>query len=445
MLTRRVFLVFLGLLPAILIAEDSAPKPLHIHILSASAEYKSEELLKAFVQRLEKTYRVKVTASWGKDKGADLPELDGLKDADLLIVFTRRITLPADQLAIVRKHYEGGKAVIGLRTASHAFDNDTNATWDQQVLGGDYKGHEADNPITITIPATAKDHPVLMGVGAFESGRLYNQGTLARTATVLQTGEDQKSKATSPVTWVNEYGEKKGRSFYTSLAIPGTFESEPFQRMLINAVFWTTKQDEGKFRKESASDKPQQSGEWRSLFNGKDLTGWKAIGSAVWKVEDGVIIGGQDGDPKKAGLLTTVEQFKDFELSLDFMIDEHGKYNSGVYLRNTPGNGGRTGYQVNIGRGAAEEYCGGIFTTEWLAKGDEKDAIRKVKEWNSMRILAKGGHITVDLNGRNVADFNDPKPDTKLLQKGVLGLQTYGAEGHAGWVKFREIRIRELE
>src|SRR5690349_18663663 len=90
--------------------------------------------------------------------------------------------------------------------------------------------------------------------------------------------------------------------------------------------------------------------EWRPLFNGKDLQGWTPLGSAQWKVEDGIIVGGQFGDPKKSGLLTTNESFKDFELTLDFMIDEHGKYNSGVYLRNDKGTAGRTGYQVNIGR-----------------------------------------------------------------------------------------------
>src|SRR5438105_2958441 len=92
---------------------------------------------------------------------------------------------------------------------------------------------------------------------------------------------------------------------------------------------------------------------WRSLFNGHDLEGWIPVGSAQWRVEDGVIVGGQDGDPKRSGLLTSKESFKDFELILDFMIDEHGKYNSGVYLRNDPGKGGRSGYQGNIGRGAA--------------------------------------------------------------------------------------------
>jgi hypothetical protein len=161
-------------------------------------------------------------------------------------------------------------------------------------------------------------------------------------------------------------------------------------------------------------------------------------------VEDGIIVGGQDGDPKRSGLLTTADSFKDFELELEFMIDEHGKYNSGVYLRNEPGKGGRTGYQINIGRGAAEEYCAGLYTDHWLAKGDETDTIRKVLQWNKLRIRAEGAHFVVHLNDRKVVDFTDPKPDPKWLQPGVLALQTYGAEGHAGWVKFRNVRIREL-
>ena len=183
---------------------------------------------------------------------------------------------------------------------------------------------------------------------------------------------------------------------------------------------------------------------WKPLFNGKDLEGWSTVGSAVWRVEDGVIAGGQDGDPKRGGLLATKDAYQDFELTLEFLIDEHGKYNSGVYLRNDPGTARRTGYQVNIGRGAAEEYCAGLYTDHWLAKGDEKDTIRKKLDWNKMHILARGAHIEVELNGVKVVDFTDPNAPEKWLQKGVIGLQTYGAEGHAGWVKFRNIRIREI-
>ncbi len=189
----------------------------------------------------------------------------------------------------------------------------------------------------------------------------------------------------------------------------------------------------------------QADDDWHSLFNGKDLNDWQTVGSANWKVENGVIVGGQEGDPKRSGLLLTKEQFRDLELSLDFMIDEHGKYNSGVYLRQQPGKGGRTGYQVNIGRGQAEEYTAGIFTDRWLAKGDEHDKIRKPLDWNSLRIEARGGHIVVHLNREKVSDYHDLNPAERFVQSGSIALQTYGAQGHSGWVKFRNIRIRAID
>ncbi len=197
--------------------------------------------------------------------------------------------------------------------------------------------------------------------------------------------------------------------------------------------------------------RPEEPG-WKPLFNGTDLAGWVPVGTAVWKVEDGILVGGQDGDPKRGGLLSTKDAYKDFELTLDFLIDEHGKYNSGVYIRNDAGTAGQTTYQINIGRAAVGEYTGGVVIhnskakggIEWLGKGDEKDAIRKPLAWNSLRILAKGAHIEVDLNGVRVADVTDPDPRPRFLERGVIGLQTYGAEGHSGFVKFRNLRIREL-
>lgn len=182
---------------------------------------------------------------------------------------------------------------------------------------------------------------------------------------------------------------------------------------------------------------------WRPLSNGRDLTNWTQLGTARWSVTNGVIHGGQDGDPKRSGLLATKEVFQDFELELEFMIDEHGKYNSGVYLRNEPGRGGRSGYQINLGRGAAEEYVG-LYTDRWLSKGDEHDTIRKKLAWNKLFIHARGPHIVVRLNGVEIVNFTDPSPPPKFLEPGVIAFQTYGAEGHAGWVKFRNLRVREL-
>jgi hypothetical protein len=183
---------------------------------------------------------------------------------------------------------------------------------------------------------------------------------------------------------------------------------------------------------------------WEELFDGHDLSGWVPLGTAHWRVEDGVIIGTQDGDASRHGLLATSRAYKDFELSLDFNLDEHGKYNSGVYLRNEPGVEHQTGYQVNIGRGVVGEYCGGLYRSGWLGKGDVNDVIRKPRQWNTLHIVADGPHILVDLNGVRVVDFTETNPDPKLLAPGAIGLQTYGAEHHAGWVKFRNIKLREI-
>lgn len=180
-----------------------------------------------------------------------------------------------------------------------------------------------------------------------------------------------------------------------------------------------------------------------ALFDGKSLEGWHSVGSAEWRVEDGIITGGQDGDPRKSGILMTKRLFKDFDLELEFKIDEHGKYNSGVYLRHGPGEGRQRGYQVNIGRGAAEEYVG-LHYKKWLDKGDEKDEIRKPLKWNHLRIRAVGAHIEVWLNAKKIVDYTDPDPQPEHVEAGVIGLQTYGAEGHAGWVKFKGLAITDL-
>jgi len=188
---------------------------------------------------------------------------------------------------------------------------------------------------------------------------------------------------------------------------------------------------------------PLIAGEPVELFDGKSLDGWESIGTAEWLVEEGVIVGGQNGDPSKSGLLMTRRTFQDFDLELEFMIDEHGKYNSGVYLRHVPGDPTRRGYQVNIGRGVAGEPVG-LYLDDWLDKGDAEDSIRKPHAWNQLRIRAVGAHIQVWLNGRAIVDFTDPDPAPALLAPGAIAFQTYGAEGHAGWVKFRQLRIKAL-
>ena len=179
-----------------------------------------------------------------------------------------------------------------------------------------------------------------------------------------------------------------------------------------------------------------------SLFPSRSLDDWTSKGSAKWNYQNGVLSGGQDGDPKRSGLLISKAKFQDFDLSLEFKIDEHGKYNSGIYLRyHAEQKGDRL--QVNIGRGAADEPVG-LYLNDWLDKGDAKDEVRKPKAWNSLRIKALGPHIQVWLNGKKIVDYQDAKRLAKHLAPGHFAIQTYGAESHAGWVKFRKMKIKPL-
>ncbi|MEQ8784816.1 MAG: ThuA domain-containing protein [Pirellulaceae bacterium] len=218
-----------------------AAEPLKIHILSGSGEYKSEASLKAFLSVLEKHVDTTVTASWVKDGAKDLPGIKHLPEADLLIVFARRMKLPTEQMQVVRRHWESGKPVIGIRTASHAFGNEDNEVFDRRVLGGNYQGHFGADPVVVRAAEKANEHPVLEGVGPIVSRKLYKAGPLAEGAVVLQTGTIEAKDATHPVTWVHQY--KGGRMFYTSLGVPEDFENEHFRQMLVNAVRWTTKRE----------------------------------------------------------------------------------------------------------------------------------------------------------------------------------------------------------
>ena len=182
------------------------------------------------------------------------------------------------------------------------------------------------------------------------------------------------------------------------------------------------------------------------LLEGESLDQWDAFGKAEWKVKDGALEGGQDGDPKRSGILATKETFLDFDLTFEYLIDEHGKYNSGVYFRRGKTKEERKGpsYQLNLGRGKAGEFVG-LFLDRWLDKGDEEDRIRKPKKWNQVRLLVVGPKITVWLNGERIVEYLDPEPRPDLARAGTIALQTYGADGHAGWVKFRKIRIKRVE
>jgi len=215
----------------------AAPKGLHVVLISASNEYDAENSLKILQAHLEKELSARCTLLAAKDKGDEVPGLEAaLKTCDVLVPFMRRISLKGESLERFKAYCQSGRAIVGVRTASHAVQ-----TWlefDKEVLGGNYKGHFKAGPTCqVRLSAEHKDHPVLAGVKDFTSpGSLYKNTGLAKDSQVLMTGETPGNN--EPLTWVRTH--KGGRVFYTSLGHPADFRNEQFLRLLTNAVKWTT-------------------------------------------------------------------------------------------------------------------------------------------------------------------------------------------------------------
>lgn len=199
-----------------------------------------------------------------------------------------------------------------------------------------------------------------------------------------------------------------------------------------------------------------------ALFNGKDLTGWQGLIDVKarakmtpeelvkkqkeandkylphWKVKNGVIV--YDG---KGNNLQTVKDYGDFELYVDWKIEEKG--DSGIYLRGHP--------QVQIwdsdkSTGAKGEDkgsgSGGLWNNPPGSKGKmpTKKADKPIGEWNTFHIIMKGDKVTVILNGEKVVDeaplANYWEKGKPLPAKGPIELQHHG---DTLW--FKNIYIKE--
>ena len=163
-----------------------------------------------------------------------------------------------------------------------------------------------------------------------------------------------------------------------------------------------------------------------TLFDGTHLNNFNAVGNANWKLADGMVEA-----TSGSGFLVSKESYSDFELRVEFWVDEGA--NSGVYMRcqdankitdttcyeanifdKRPDQSGRTGAIVHIAKPIAIVDAGG--------------------KWNTYEITLKGPQLTVHLNGTVTAQAEDKK-----LTSGPIALQYM-----AGTVRFRRVQIRRL-
>ena len=221
----------------------------HLVIIMAEGEYKTEQTLPKFAEDyLRETFRVSHVLANPDDRN-DLLGIEILGEADVAMISVRRRVLPAAQMAVIRNFVEGGKPIVGIRTASHAFSLREEAppeglvTWeefDRDVIGGNYSDHHGDGPdVQVTLAEGSAGHPILAGLVMRElqsRGSLYAVSPLRESATPLLIGTIP-GKAPEPVAWTNrtKYG---GRAFYMSIAHPDDFASPSINRLLSNAIHW---------------------------------------------------------------------------------------------------------------------------------------------------------------------------------------------------------------
>jgi hypothetical protein len=177
----------------------------------------------------------------------------------------------------------------------------------------------------------------------------------------------------------------------------------------------------------------------KSLFNGRDLSGWVIMHGGEWKVEDGAIVArngtGWTTDPEVSGSwLRSEKEYGDFILELEYAINQRG--NSGIFLRSAlEKNPAFTGHEMQIlddhGREPRIFSTGALYDVVAASKNMSKPA----GEWNRVRIETTGPRIQISLNGEPIVDY---KSDRR--QRGYLGLQSHDEHAVA---RFRNIRVTE--
>jgi len=247
-----LILLLLFLFPALPVAAA--------HIVCLTVEepnnYDAVNFCRGFAEREWKELGHRVTIIEGNHElPTDFPGfLEAMETADLLVVFVRRATPPAEQLEAIRKHLATGKPLIGIRTANHAFIPPANqpvtdpalAAWPEfvpEVLGCDNTGYETKVlPYTVNLhPQAPADSPLLEGVdpvAILGHASLYRVLPLAADAVPLLLGQAGEITPAQPLAWTRVYGPQQARIFYTSLGAPEDATQPTVRRLVVNAVRW---------------------------------------------------------------------------------------------------------------------------------------------------------------------------------------------------------------
>jgi len=173
----------------------------------------------------------------------------------------------------------------------------------------------------------------------------------------------------------------------------------------------------------------------KTLFNGKDLTGWTGD-TSVWSVENGEIVGKTEGLDHNTFLVSDIAP-ADFRLSFDMKLTPN-EANSGVQIRSKPlPDGEMLGYQADAGAG----WWGKLYEESGRALLWDKPGEQHVKpnDWNHYEIVAVGSRVRTWINGQPCVDLDDPVG----ARRGVIGLQVHS--GGKTEVRFKNLQLELLD
>lgn len=245
----------------------------NVVLLAGDEEYRSEQSLPMLGKILSQKhgYDCTVLFSWSADGSHIDPNnqkgvrgLAALDEADLLIIATRFRQPSPEEAEHLTAYLNAGKPVIGLRTASHAFNGNGDfgglkyPDFGLKILGERWINHHGKHKIEggrAVIEEENKDHPILNSVSdIFCYSDIYGVVNLTEKNTILLRAEvtetlDPKSKALTnekndpmmPFAWLHTYtspdGKKEGHSFYTSTGAAIDFVNEDLRRLVVNATY----------------------------------------------------------------------------------------------------------------------------------------------------------------------------------------------------------------
>ena len=254
----------------------------HIVFVTGDEEYRSEESMPMLAKILAVRHGFKCTVLFAIDEktGAidplivnNIPGLEVLKDADLMVLFTRFRKLPDEQMKYIIDYTNSGKPIIALRTATHPFFYKTNKdspyakySWEnksadfrggygRQVLGETWVNHHGHHQVESTrglIAPGMEDHPIVRGVGTiWGPSDVYGLTTLNGPCKPIIIGHVLKGmnsddainteKKALPVAWTKTYTGDRGKTstvFTTTMGHAGDFQDENFRRLMVNACYW---------------------------------------------------------------------------------------------------------------------------------------------------------------------------------------------------------------